>query len=450
MRLNCAKVARLAGAALLSLCVAGCQSNSERDLIARDRRMQEDQMWAMQDYIQQYQQLVCRFRSENASLRRQLNDDRSGATTNREPLPVPRTPVKPPATNRMPNIPGSPAPGEKKEVPSPNIEMPDVPPLSRETSIGTGSWTHSYAQSLTRQHDDRYAQLASYETPVGAAPTSAAREVPAATKTSDAPPNDSTTRELTSAADCEEVVLSGETVANHSGGGPRLMIDIEPFDKSGHIVTFDGSVSLSLVTSEAGVQRRLARWDFRPEDVRSAMISAESDKKMRFRVELPADTKGDGATELWAKLAPTSGGRLFSHAKLSLMEPGIFSSRIDKGLASENSVVAASYTETSNQPVEMTATTNESDWSTAKPGQPAVLPPESDATTGGWKAASCPLPAMVEGIKPRRGLAAEATKPTEPPSSKTPPVEVARKLPWTPERPGAPSQTARPRWSATR
>src|SRR4051812_32666662 len=144
MRLNCAKVARLAGAALFSLFVAGCQSNSERDLIARDRRMQEDQMWAMQDYIQQYQQLVCRFRSENASLRRQLNDDRSGATG--EPLSVPRTPVIPPATNRMPNIPGSTAPGQKK-VPSPNTEMPDVPPLSRETSIDTDSWTHLYAQS---------------------------------------------------------------------------------------------------------------------------------------------------------------------------------------------------------------------------------------------------------------------------------------------------------------
>ena len=54
----------------MAFSIAGCQSNADRDLIARDRRMQEDQMWAMQDYIQQYQQLVCQFRSENASLRR--------------------------------------------------------------------------------------------------------------------------------------------------------------------------------------------------------------------------------------------------------------------------------------------------------------------------------------------------------------------------------------------
>jgi len=67
----------------MSLSIAGCQSNSDRDLIARDRRMQEDQMWAMQDYLQQYQQLICRFRSENASLRRQLNEERSGVLDGR-------------------------------------------------------------------------------------------------------------------------------------------------------------------------------------------------------------------------------------------------------------------------------------------------------------------------------------------------------------------------------
>src|SRR4051794_2196829 len=82
-RLNCARFARLTSTALMALSIAGCQSNSERDLMARDRRTQEDQMWAMQDYLQQYQQLICRFRSENASLRRQLNDERSAPVVER-------------------------------------------------------------------------------------------------------------------------------------------------------------------------------------------------------------------------------------------------------------------------------------------------------------------------------------------------------------------------------
>src|ERR1044072_4982447 len=70
-RSNRAKKAWRTWAALAWLFMSGSQSNAERDLVARDRRLQEDQLYAMQDYISQYQQLVCRIRSENASLRRQ-------------------------------------------------------------------------------------------------------------------------------------------------------------------------------------------------------------------------------------------------------------------------------------------------------------------------------------------------------------------------------------------
>src|SRR4051794_12383632 len=135
MRLNCAKIARLGGAALLAVCVAGCQSNAERDLVARDRRMQEDQMWAMQDYLQQYQQLICRFRSENASLRRQLNVEHGGAVVDGESLPGPGVPSNPPVLNRAPDLPDlSPRSSGNKQAPSPNIDIPDLPPLNQGSS----------------------------------------------------------------------------------------------------------------------------------------------------------------------------------------------------------------------------------------------------------------------------------------------------------------------------
>ena len=418
--------------------IAGCQSNSDRDLIARDRRMQEDQMWAMQDYIQQYQQLVCQFRSENASLRRQLNDDRNSSAAEREPQPVPRTPVSQPPTSRAPNYPDSSPPGtEQKQVPSPpNIQMPDVPPLKQGTLIDRRNQYESLADESGRANLERYAQLASYETPVDglAAP-------PAGSSSAhDAPPT----------AISPDVLVSGEVVANDNEGGPRLEIDVESFDQSGHMARFDGNVSLALLTSEGGVQHRIARWDFGPDDVRTAMDTTASEPTMRFRVELPAGTKVEGATELWAKLAPTNGARLFSHAKINLTKPGVFSSRTDKVWASEESVVAASYVDTSTQPAETTASINESEWSTAKPGKPAILPPESDEATGGWKAATGPLPAVVESTKPPATMRAERPKPTETAPMKTPPIEVAKKPSWTPERPGKQAQATRPSWSATR
>jgi hypothetical protein len=417
--------------------IVGCQSNSDRDLIARDRRMQEDQMWAMQDYIQQYQHLVCQFRSENASLRRQLNDERSGPAVEREPQPAPRVPSSSSPTNRVPNFPNSPPPGiEKKQTPPSNIDMPDVPPLQQGTSNDTRA--------------DRYAQLASYETPTDAAAAPTTVDPPDRSGPRSAPVSDSEHRETAKTTAAPDVLLSGEVVANESGGGPRLVIDLESFDQSGHAARFDGSVSLALLSSEGGVQHRLARWDFEADDVSSAVNTTASEPTMRFQVELPAGTKLDGPTELWAKLAPADGGRVFSHAKLSLAKPGVFSSRTDRLWVSEESVVAASYVDTSTPTAEVAPTMNEGEWATAKPGRPAILPPESDEATGGWKAASGPLPAIMESAKPTPVVRSERPKPIEPAPAKTPPVEVARKPSWTPERAGTQSHAARPTWSATR
>src|SRR4029079_7848953 len=82
-----------------------------------------------------------------------------------------------------------------------------------------------------------------------------------------------------------DVLLSGKVVANDNGGGPRLEIDLESFDQSGPSARFDGNVSLALLTSEGGVQHRIARWDFGPDDVRAAVDSTASKPTMRFRVE---------------------------------------------------------------------------------------------------------------------------------------------------------------------
>jgi hypothetical protein len=262
--------------------------------------------------------------------------------------------------------------------------------------------------------------------------------------------SDSSPRAPATTADAPNILLTGEVVANDNGGGPRLVIDLESFDQSGRSAPFDGNVSLALLTSEGGVQCRLARWDFGPDDVRSAVDATASEPTMRFLVELPAGTRVDGATELWAKLAPTDGAKLFSHAKVNLAKPGAFSSRSDKVWASEESVVAASYVDASAMPIDAVATINESKWSTAKPGKPAILPPESDEITGGWKATTGPLPAVVEDTKPPAKLRSDRPKAIEPAPTKMAPVEVARKPSWTPERTDTRSRTAKPTWSATR
>ena len=55
--------------------LAGCQSGAQFDQVARELRMQEDQLYALEDYLEEYQRLVCKYRSENASLKRQLAEN---------------------------------------------------------------------------------------------------------------------------------------------------------------------------------------------------------------------------------------------------------------------------------------------------------------------------------------------------------------------------------------
>ncbi len=408
--------------------------------------MQEDQMYAMQDYIQQYQQLVCRFRSENASLRRQLMDERSTSPVELEPQSMPQTQPNWPANKNGTPIEATPAPGiNKQQVPAPSVETPDVPPLKQGASINADNRYRSLADDGQRQDEqNRYAQLASYESPV----TSDAPSIAAEPTADTAPTNASTGNTPTNTS--PDVLLSGEVVANNVGGGLRLVIDLESFDRSGRIARFEGNVSLALLATVDGVQHKLARWDFGPEDVRSAVAESASELTMRFRVELPAGTKVDGATELWARLTPTSGDKVLSHAKLDLSRPGVFSSRTNKIWASEESVVAASYVDTSSKPAEIVAPINEGTWAIALPGKPAILPPESDQSTGGWKAASGPIPAVIANTTTPTPTRIDRPAPPESNPPSVAPVEIAQKPAWTPERPGAASHTVRPTWSATR
>jgi hypothetical protein len=456
-RSNRAKSARLNCAALVLLCLTGCQSNSDRDLIARDRRLEEDQLYAMQDYISQYQQLVCRYRRENATLKRQLTDESASTSAVREPQPIPRTPNNTPGTYNGPKIDIPPTPGTgKKNSPGPDIELPDVPPpnvppLKRSTSDDADRRFHQSVSGVLKGRDepDRYAEAASYAELQGkGAIKSPASAGGAAAE--DAPANGTVNEPANGTS--PDILLSGEVVQNESGGGPRLVVDIESFDRSGRITQFDGTVSMMLVSTSGDKPRKLARWDFGPDNVRAAVDANADEPTMRFHVELPAGTQADGSTELWVRLAPTSGDKLLSHAKVDLSRPGVFSSRANKLWASEESVIAASYVETSTAPAETAAPVNEGTWAVALPGKPANLPPDSDAADGGWKATKEPLPEVVVSAKqaaPKR-IARKSNSESLSKSTHAASTEMARKPAWTPERPGNAAAAKRPSWSATR
>ncbi len=441
-------MARMVGLALSIAFLAGCQNNSERDLIARDRRMQEDQIYALQDYITQYQRLLCQYRSENASLKRQLSEDSSVEPQMAEPQLMPRPRSGIPSTTKTPQFQTPTPPGVKQQQVSPprtppKMETPEVPPLE-STTTDDSSTTESLLGEATEQHELAPRVLkASYDEPVRQSATTAA--IPRA--------NRGTTHTTGVTSD---VMLSGEVVVN-STGGPRLMIDVVPFGAAAHVQPFEGSVSLMLlVDDDHGKRRSLGRWDYGPDDVRSAIRPTDSRSTMRFFIELPAGTPTSEASQLWVRLIARDGTKLLAHTNVNLARHGKFSSRTNKNWPSEEAFVSTSYEEEeSTSANSLGATTNEGTWAVAEPGKPANLPVEArdKSGAGGWRVATEPMPKVV----------ATSTEPTSSMPKKAPsrhihsPLKTATKEPsvrpgWAPERSGTAASNAatRPSWSATR
>ena len=145
-----------------------------------------------------------------------------------------------------------------------------------------------------------------------------------------------------------DLMIAGEVVENNSGG-PRLMIDVVPFDSNGQVQAFEGTASIMLLEiDEDGKQHCRGRWDFSRDDVRAAINTATGKPTMRYFIELPSNTQTGRSVQLWVQLVPRTGAKLLSHASVDMTKAGVFSSRPEKrdnSSSTKTSVVAASYTE---------------------------------------------------------------------------------------------------------
>jgi hypothetical protein len=480
-------------AALALPVIVGCQTNNtERDIMARERRMQEDQMYAMEDYISQYQKLVCRYRSENATLRQQLQGERCFQQERRQPQPMPTPKNGKSSPKNGPRIDVPSTPNNQQKPATPQLETPEVPSLKETTPTNGGRTPDRATRFNNRQFQKPRILAASYNestskpegsksgggAPTGVELTSGGAMVgEAAFAAGESSVPQSTVESFASNGNADEspaeVLLSGEVIANDNGGGPRLMIDVEPFTSAGQVVPFDGSVSLMLLSSDdGGGQRAVARWNFGPDEVQAAMDPAGTEPSMRFYVELPAGAEVGQATELWARLMPQAGAKLLAHASVELSQPGVFSSRTDKLWPSEESVITASYTEPSTETANTDSSenteaadkmphvdtvVNAADWTIARPGKPANLPADSNAK---WRASSEQIP-IVESKAIAAAPKRSATQPAKKSKSPSPaPPDIAERPAWSPERPsgstlkvkeeGAAEVSSRPAWSSTR
>jgi hypothetical protein len=333
------------------------------------------------------------------------------------------------------------APGTNGE-PS-DIELPDVPPLEGTSSGGADS----NFESIYRGGEAALAAGTFADDSPGATPAVATEAIRAEA--------------------VRDVWLHGEVVENDSGGGPRLVVYVEPRDAHGNTTAFDGSLSLMLLVPGDGRRESLARWDFTPEDVESARASAD-DSTISFHLELAANATIPQSSQIWVRLLPRGSDKVLAFADIDLLEPGSFSSFPQEPAQNETvpidrdrrgqSIAVDSESEEPLSPSHYAVHTrlNDAGWSTARPGEPATL--DLEAETGAeWRASSEPMPVAVAHSTPvptQRLLSRPASRSTRP---KVQPVRPRTSIAWSPDRSreaatagSTAARPDRPRWSATR
>ena len=264
-----------AGCALVALaCATGCKSDLNQQLLERELRYQEDQIYQLQDELQAASARIERATSENASLKRQLGVSEDDAATTR------RGPIRP--------RPGLPAP---VAVP-PALEIPDAPATPGGLPVGP----------LEPPKIEGVPPL-----PGGPLPAPRTSAVPPAAAEGDLalpPPAESgPVRRLSHeelAADAGRathlVINAAQTTCldlDGDGASDGLAVVFEPRDADERLVALAGPVSIAVFDAAAGVDPAtgdalpIARWDIAAEETLTRFRRTSRQRGLAFQLPWP-------------------------------------------------------------------------------------------------------------------------------------------------------------------
>lgn len=299
--------------ALVAMLNLGCRSRSERDLVERELRMHEDQVYMLEDYLAEYQEIVRRCRCENRELQQELDRLRSGQPNNRSNSTLPDSPQGDPSDDswspdrprsrslldrgRSPALPDPFKDDQPGKIPNEESAVPEIKIEVDETEIEAEPAPPAFQQEtrLPRVHEP-----------------SAPEVVPAAILGDALPlPDESPT---STGVRGEFLTLPGREI-------PSLHVSVEPHSTSGEPCNFRGSLEVMLLDPAASsTAPSLARWEFTPEEVENAWRDPELRETLDVLAGLPAELSLDRPLELWIRLLPDSGGKVLASTVLIPIE----------------------------------------------------------------------------------------------------------------------------------
>ncbi|TWT73850.1 hypothetical protein Pla123a_37440 [Posidoniimonas polymericola] len=328
---------------LATLCgVVGCQNNQQayRDIYLRELRLQEDEIYRLEDCIQEYQGIIRNYRAEAQQLK--ATTDSAGAVTPRPAPTAPRslldgagTPadrrspglqrIDPPAADNLseeedslfdvPSIdlgePMAAPPGaaaDPVEPPPLGVPAQDPPPLPQRSAPPAGAPPIDIPPLDEPLGGGDVAPLpdARYTPAEELPPLSQSRPEPNNPTAPIESEPDGAGPEFAAVLPTEP--LGGLTVHGYAGpaldsGEPTLVTLIRLRTLLGEPTGFAGQASLMLIDPRVGEDgQKLARWDFSADEVAASWRADASQPVLDLAVVLPSGVPLDEELELWVRL----------------------------------------------------------------------------------------------------------------------------------------------------
>ncbi|QDU91177.1 hypothetical protein Pla175_45970 [Pirellulimonas nuda] len=282
----------------LALCcvaaVAGCAGRgaAERDLYQRELRLQEDEIYRLEDCIEEYQCLVRRYRTENESLKSYAGTP-GGSTPSVEKLDS--EPQQRSLLDDRPS-PGGQGPNSRppQRTKAPEIELPEI----------------DMGEPVPAPRVPKPAPSAA-PGPV---------EIPGGAEMLEAPPFQSNVADPPSAPLSDAALFTEHGTPDHRGM-PTMMAFVEPLSRGGRPASFAGGVSLLLMDPSLPKERRdIARWDFTQEEVERAWRNP-SRRVLDLPLALESPVADDRRLELWVRLVDADGHKAIGRTTLHMPAP---------------------------------------------------------------------------------------------------------------------------------
>ncbi len=248
---------RVAPCLLLPLLLAlGCRTNPNQVLLERDLRLQEDKIYQLQGMLED----ACSAREstirENEALKKELSQSTGPAGTSMQPPAV--------------DMPGAPSikPPEMPKFEAPQIELPATPEtLPKETG----------------------------------------------------PTNDEAAVDGSPTKIVFNKRLTGGLDRDGQPGDEGILVAVEPRDDAGRLIKAPGAVSIVLLDpAEQGEQARVARWNYRADEIPGHFHNTPFGHGLQFELPWPGEPPKNRDLQLFVRFTTIEGQKITADTKIDV------------------------------------------------------------------------------------------------------------------------------------